>query len=119
MSKPPGNAKFKIGDEVLLINYHINEAVAHARILDWRGGGVAPYRIEITESLRGNSYSVGERLYKSGRDMKLLWRDDRAEEKDNSLTTDEKLDLLLEHLGLRIEIEPQVVKIVSDEKASD
>lgn len=117
MSKPPVNAKFKLGDDVLVIDYHRNETVAHARVIDWRGGGVGPYYIQITKNIGGN-YTVGEKTYKSGRDMKLLYRPEPPVVR-SYLSTDEKLDLLLEHLGLRIEVEPQVIKVVSDEEASD
>ena len=117
MNRPPINAKFKLGDEVLVIDYHRNETVAHARILGWRGGGVAPYYIEITENI-GGRHPVGSRQYMSGRDMKLLNRPE-SPVRSRYLSTEEKLDLLLEHLGLRIEVEPQVVKVVDDEKASN
>ena len=116
MSRPPVNAKFKLGDEVLVIDYHRNKTVAHARIIDWRGGGVAPYRIEITHNLDGN-HTIGSKYYMSGRDMKLLYRQEQRTPSYH-LSTDEKLDLLLEHLGLRIEVEPQVIKVV-DEETSD
>lgn len=116
MSRPPINAKFKIDDEVLVIDYHRNKTVAHARVIDWRGGGVAPYRIEITKNLDGN-HTIGSKCYESGRDMKLLYRQ-KQPASSYHLSADEKLDLLLEHLGLRIEVEPQVIRI-TDEKASD
>lgn len=109
------NAKFKIGDEVLIINYHERRTVARAVIVDWRGGGVAPYSVEVLEGFDGY-HKPGLRFYKSGRDMQLAYRKDTPMSK--YLTTDEKLDLLLEHLGLKIEAEPRIIKAI-DEEARD
>ena len=115
MSYFPSNSKFKQGDEVLLIDYHANKSTARAVVLSWRGGGVAPYFIEVIEDYGGYE-KTGSRYYKAGRDMKLFKREVREVRK--YLSVEEKLDLLLEHLGLTIEIEPRVISADGEKESN-
>lgn len=105
-------SKYSIGQKLFLCKGNSDELVP-IEIIGWRGGGVAPYEIKC---LDGKSTW----RYASARDMIAIC-DEKACPPviKKYLTTDEKLDLLLEHLGLRIEIEPQVVEVASDEEKSD
>lgn len=90
-------SKYSIGQKLFLCKGNSYELIP-VEIIGWRGGGVAPYEIKCL-------------------DGKSTWR--YASARDMIAVCDEKLDLLLEHLGLKIEVEPQVVKVVSDEEKSD
>lgn len=102
-------AKYNIGQK-LLLNKGGSDELVPVVITGWRGGGVAPYEIKC---LDGKSTW----RYASARDMIAFEEQHKIE--GRFLTADEKIDLLLKHFGLKIEVEPQVVKVVKDEETSD
>lgn len=138
--------KFNIGD-VAFLNEHRSKAMVIVRIVGWRGGGVAPYTCEITQS-DYYFYKVGATHYFAGRDMELLemqgkkkiyccvpkcttysfessgtiqWQCDKhcpvPIEPIYSPSLSEKVDLILEHLGLEVFTEPSKTVLKKVEKA--
>lgn len=94
-------SKVNIGDYVYVDYRHKNGTV-----IGDRGGYVGRWTIKFDDGETGNA---------SSRDCTII----RPSTPPPYLTIEQKLDLLLDHLGLRIEVEPQVVKVVKDEEASD
>lgn len=101
--------KFKKGD-IVIFTREAGEGTI-ARVENWRGGGVAPYVVRILEPRGGYNYSVGQITYMSGRNMELK---DMETEKC-SVSCEEKIDLILNHLGLEFKVEPRKLVLVEKE----
>lgn len=125
-------SKFKVGDIAIVTDRRGPMVV---EVIAWRGGGVAPYQVRIIES-QGGVYAPGSISYFSGRDMELKemqgkkkiyccvpkcttysfessgtiqWQCDKhcpTAYQDCNVTLEEKVDLILEHLGLEVTTEP-------------
>lgn len=140
--------KFAVGDTTYLSNRRGKTTVI-AKITGWRGGGVAPYVCEIIKSddyfykVGAVHYFPGrdmELLEMQGKKKiyccvpncstysfeskgTVQWQCDKHCEFSapayQNPTLEEKVDLILEHLGLEISIEPQKVvlkEVVEPEK---
>lgn len=88
--------KVNLGDYVYVDHYHKNGTV-----ISDRGGHVGRWFIRFDDGSDGHVSSRDCTVIKSSTSYHSTCR----------LTTDEKLDLLLEHLGLRIEDSPSVVQV--------
>jgi hypothetical protein len=128
--------KFSIGDMVIMTE---NRDKGHIGIVYAnRGGRVAPYQVKMLDN--------NELTYRSGRDMELqtmggkkkmyccegcgtysfvdkgtvMWRcykhNDCTDEPDTEVSLAEKVDMILEHLGLEIVVEPRKPTLVSSTK---
>lgn len=125
-------SKFQIGDMVVITE---NRDKGHIGIIHAnRGGRVAPYQVKMLPD--------NELTYRSGRDMELkmggkkkiyccegcgthsfvdkgtvMWRCFRHNDHLDDLTTEvslnEKVDMILEYLELKIEVEPRKPVLVS------
>ncbi len=94
-------SKISISDYVYAENHRTNGTV----ITD-RGGHVGRYGIKLDS---------GDFIYASSRDLTVI---KPGLKQTDRLTNSEKIDLLLEHLGLEIKDEPSIVRIVKHEKKS-
>lgn len=105
-------AKYSIGQK-LFFNRGYSDELIPVEIIGWRGGGVAPYEIKCLDGKSTYRYA-------SARDL-IAVSDEQNDfvSARRSLSAHEKIDLLLEHFGLEIRVEPEVVKVVKDEETSD
>lgn len=97
-------SKVQIGDYV----YHENHK-ENGTVINDRGGHVGRW---ILQADNGQTY------YASSRDLTVIKRAN-PDKRTPGLSANEKIDLLLEHFGLEISVEPEVIKIVKDEETSD
>lgn len=125
-------SKFKVGDICIVTD---RRGPMLVEVVAWRGGGVAPYQVKIISSDCG-TYAPGTISYFSGRDMELKemqgkkkiyccvpkcttysfessgtiqWQCDKhcpTAYQESNVTLEEKVDLILEHLGLEVTTEP-------------
>lgn len=105
-------AKYEIGQKLFMDKYNTGELVPVV-ITSWRGGGVAPYEVKLLDG-------TNKKLFASARDMiavsKCLCGDeDIIDAPCDEISTADKLDLLLEHLGLEIKVEPKKAVIVKQD----
>lgn len=125
-------AKFKVGDICIVTD---NRAPMVVEVIAWRGGGVAPYQVKILEA-RGAyapgsiSYFSGREMelremqgkkkiyccvpkcttYSFESSGTIQWQCDKhcptAYQECVNVTLEEKVDLILAHLGLEITTKP-------------
>lgn len=86
-------SKLNIGDYV-----HISYTRQNGTVIGDRGGHVGRWTVKLDN---------GEVAYCSSRDTIVI----KPALAPQRLSAHEKIDLLLEHLGLEIKVEPEVVKI--------
>lgn len=92
----------RIGDYVYLEKCHKN-----GTIINDRGGYVGRWLVKTDD---------GELLHDSTRDLTVI--KSARPTPQTRLSANDKIDLLLEYLGLDIEDEPRVIKRQNDEEAS-
>ncbi len=135
--------KFKVGDITIVTDRRGPMVV---EVVAWRGGGVAPYQVRIIES-PGGVYAPGTISYFSGRDMELKemqgkkkiyccvpkcstysfessgtiqWQCDKhcpTAYQECNVTLEEKVELILTHLGLEVTTKPAETMLTEKAKS--